>query len=141
MDEAAKMNFFPVTYQVPREYSIFNEEYKRQPNSLWIMKPIGKSQGKGIFIFSKINMIADWKHDYRWKPDGQQAEPYIVQKYLENPLLIGGKKFDMRIYCLCKSYNPLTLYLYRSGFCRFTHTRYTSGDIGNLDKHLTNVAI
>ncbi len=56
-------------------------------------------------------------------------------------MLIGGKKFDMRIYLLCINYHPLTCYLYRSGFSRFTHTRYTSGDISNLDKHLTNVAI
>ena len=40
VDEALKMNFFPVTYQVPREYSLFQEEFKRFPNSLWIMKPV-----------------------------------------------------------------------------------------------------
>ena len=65
----------------------------------------------------------------------------VIQKYLEDPLIIGGKKFDMRIYLFCRSYNPLILYLYRSGFCRFTHTRYTPNDVTNLDKHLTNVAV
>lgn len=53
-----------------------------------------------------------------------QAENYIVQKYISDPLLIGGKKFDMRIYALVTSYSPLTVYLYRSGFARFTHMRY-----------------
>lgn len=54
----------------------------------------------------------------------------------------------MRIYALCTSYNPLTVYLYRSGFARFTHDYYDNNDIDNLckkldnwDKHLTNVAI
>lgn len=58
----------------------------------------------------------------------------------------------MRLYCLCTSYNPLTLYLYRSGFARFTHERYTNDDIqstrrcnftaiNSQDLHLTNVAI
>lgn len=63
-------------------------------------------------------------------------------------MLFGGRKFDMRIYALCTSYNPLTIYLYRAGFARFTHERYDNGDFDNLcttfhnvDKHLTNVAI
>ena len=50
-----------------------------------------------------------------------KCEPYIVQKYVMNPLLFGCKKFDMRIYVMVSSYNPLTVYFYRSGFARFTH--------------------
>jgi tubulin polyglutamylase TTLL9 len=64
-------------------------------------------------------------------------------------LLFGGRKFDMRIYALCLSYQPLTVYLYRAGFARFAHDRYDNSDLDNLcknidddiDKHLTNVAI
>ena len=60
-----------------------------------------------------------------------------------NPLLIGGKKFDMRIYVLVTSYQPLTIYLYRTGFGRFTHHRYSNKveEIQNTYMHLTNVAI
>ena len=45
-------------------------------------------------------------------------------KYIHVTLLIGEKKFDIRIYALVTSYSPLTVYLYRSGFARFTHSRY-----------------
>ena len=60
-----------------------------------------------------------------------------------NPLLIGGKKFDLRIYVLVTNYQPLTVYLYREGFGRFTHQRYSSNmeDLSNTFMHLTNVAI
>jgi tubulin polyglutamylase TTLL9 len=60
-----------------------------------------------------------------------------------NPLLIGGKKFDLRIYVLVVSYQPLTVYLYREGFGRFTHHRYSNNleDLSNTFMHLTNVAI
>lgn len=58
-----------------------------------------------------------------------------------NPLIIGGKKFDMRIYVLCLSYQPLVIYLNRSGFARFTHSKYDISDLRNLESHLTNVAI
>jgi len=47
----------------------------------------------------------------------------------------------MRIYVLVTSHNPLTIYLYRSGFARFTHYRYDANDINNSASHLTNVAI
>lgn len=45
------------------------QEFKRHPGALWIMKPIGKAQGKGIFLLNKLSQIAQWKTDYRWKPE------------------------------------------------------------------------
>ena len=66
-----------------------------------------------------------------WSDPANQPEPYIVQRYIHNPLLIGHKKFDMRIYVLVTSHSPLTIYLYRSGFGRFTHYRYDISDIYN----------
>lgn len=143
LEEAAEVDFYPLTYNMPGEYSLFVEEFKRNPNNVWIMKPIGKSQGKGIFLFQRLQQVSQWKSDFRWKPDNPQAEPYVVQRYINSPLLVGGKKFDMRIYVLVTSYSPLTAYLYRTGFARFTHHRYSSNpeDIANSYIHLTNVAV
>ncbi|CAD8194182.1 unnamed protein product [Paramecium pentaurelia] len=143
IDEANSYNFFPLTFHLPSEYPIFNEEFKKQGDNktAWIMKPIGKSQGRGIFLFNKIQQISQWKNQVKFNPENPSAESYIVQRYIADPLLIGGKKFDARIYLLCTSYSPLTLYLYRTGFARFTHHRYDNEDITNTYVHLTNVAI
>lgn len=124
-EEAALYDFFPPTHVLPAEYSMFVENYKRNPDTIWIMKPIAKSQGKGIFLFTKLSEIADWRSDLKLKPDQPPTESYVVQEYLSNPLLIGGKKFDLRIYALVTSYLPLTVYLSRTGFARFTSTRFT----------------
>jgi tubulin polyglutamylase TTLL9 len=70
----------------------------------------------------------------------KELEPYIVQRYLEDPYLVGSKKFDMRIYVLVTSYSPLTVWLYRSGFARFSGVRY-SVDEKSLAAHATNVAV
>lgn len=40
LDEAAAYNFFPTTYNLPNEYSIFSDEFKKGGHSIWIMKPV-----------------------------------------------------------------------------------------------------
>eukprot|EP00494_Astrolonche_serrata_P020680 UN20908 len=71
------------------------------------------------------------------------AENYIVQQYIERPLLIGNKKFDLRLYVLVVNYNPLIVYLHRGGFARFTSAKYTldPDQLENSYVHLTNVAV
>ncbi|TYZ59530.1 hypothetical protein PybrP1_003448 [[Pythium] brassicae (nom. inval.)] len=141
-DSLGLYDFFPITYILPGEYAIFVEEFKRN-QGIWIMKPIGKAQGKGIFLFTKLSQISDWKTDYRWHPENHQVETYVVQKYISNPYLVGGKKFDLRLYALVPSFAPLEIYLFRGGFARFTNARYSNNpsDIANSFIHLTNVAI
>lgn len=136
--------FYPTTFELPSEYHIFVEEFKKYPGHIWIMKPVAKSQGKGIFLFRKLKDITDWKKgEYNANPDPTIPAPetYVVQRYIHNPYLINGRKFDIRIYVLVTSYNPLKAWLYRSGFARFSNTRYSLESIDDSYVHLTNVAI
>lgn len=143
-EEAATYDFIPTTFMLPREYSIFVEKFK-EVGGVWIMKPCGSAQGKGIFMFTRLSEISEWRTDYKSirngkADDGKDVEAYVVQRYLQQPLLIGGKKFDMRLYTLVTSFSPLKAYTYRRGFARFTNSRY-SNDTNDIFKHLTNVAI
>lgn len=120
---------------------MFAEAFRRT-GGLWIMKPVGRCQGRGIFVVDRVSRVAAWKkaNDER-EPD--KREIYIVSKYIEQPLLIGGKKFDLRLYALVLSYSPLKVYLHRGGFARFSAVRYTNDkeSMKDLYVHLTNVAI
>ena len=40
-------------------------------------------------------------------------ESFVVSRYLDRPLLLGGRKFDLRIYALVLSFQPLRAYLHR----------------------------
>ncbi|XP_055892570.1 probable tubulin polyglutamylase TTLL9 [Biomphalaria glabrata] len=144
--EAQSWDFFPSTFELPSEYHIFVEEFKRNPGMIWIMKPAAKSQGKGIFLFRKLKDITDWKKgEYQPLPDPNIPkdipETYVVQRYIDDPYLIGGRKFDMRIYVLVISFNPLKVWLYRGGFARFSNTRFSLDSLEDTYIHLTNVAV
>lgn len=135
-------DFVPVTYLLPADYTLFVEEFRRSPNAVWIMKPTSRSQGKGIFIINKLAQIKKWSSQSKWAALPLK-EAYVISRYIENPLLVGGKKFDLRLYVLVTSFRPLKAYQYVHGFARFCNVKYTS-DIGDLDNpfvHLTNVAI
>lgn len=135
-------DFVPVTYLLPADYTLFVEEFRRNPNAMWIMKPTSRSQGKGIFIINKLAQIKKWSTQSKWA-QMPLKEAYVISRYIENPLLIGGKKFDLRLYVLVTSYRPLKAYQYVHGFARFCNVKYTT-DMGDMDNpfiHLTNVAI
>jgi tubulin polyglutamylase TTLL9 len=147
--EAMQYDFFPVTFILPNDYNMFVEEFKRSPGTTWIAKPVGKAQGRGIFLFNDIKDVKEWKkaNDSRnsttKKDNDDEVETYVAQRYIENPYLVGGKKFDLRLYVLVTSYMPLTVWQYRSGFARFSNARFSmhKGGMADLAMHLTNVAI
>ncbi|KDO20703.1 hypothetical protein SPRG_13914 [Saprolegnia parasitica CBS 223.65] len=133
---AEKLDFIPVTYTLPADYSLFVEEFRRNPNVMWIMKPTSKAQGKGIFLINKLSQTKKWA-------TAKSVEGYVVSRYIEQPLLIGGKKFDLRMYVLVISYRPLQAFVYSEGFARFCNVKYSTDldDIDNPFMHLTNVAV
>jgi tubulin polyglutamylase TTLL1 len=127
---------------LPGDYNIFLDEFKRNP-SVWILKPNARSQGSGIVIVNKLAQIKKWAAKVMANCSGGGRDSYLASRYVENPLLIGGKKFDLRLYVLVTSYRPLKVYFCRNGFARFCNVKY-SADLSDLDNpyvHLTNVAI
>ena len=104
---------------------MFVEEYRKNPSSTWIMKPCGKSQGAGIFLINKLSKLKKWSRESRtvFNPN-LVKESYVIGRYIENPLLMGGRKFDLRLYVLVTSFRPLKVYLYKHGFGRFCTAKY-----------------
>ena len=54
------MDIVPMTYILPGDYTIFIEEFKKAPNTTWIMKPTNRAEGEGIFLVNKIKQIQKW---------------------------------------------------------------------------------
>ena len=68
-------------------------------------------------------------------------EECIVQEYLHNPLLINNLKFDLRIYVLVTSYNPLRIYVFKEGLVRLATGEYKMNNLDDIYSHLTNYSI
>lgn len=134
-------DLIPQTYILPQDYSLFMDEYQKNPTRKWIVKPAASSQGKGIFIMSKFSQTKQLA-GLLFKQDTLGRENLVVCRYIDNPLLIGGKKFDLRLYYMVTNYKPLKVWKYLKGFARLCSEHYAkdSCDEDNMFSHLTNVS-
>eukprot|EP01017_Pseudomicrothorax_dubius_P048315 TRINITY_DN8768_c0_g6_i1.p1 TRINITY_DN8768_c0_g6~~TRINITY_DN8768_c0_g6_i1.p1 ORF type:complete len:323 (-),score=50.73 TRINITY_DN8768_c0_g6_i1:44-1012(-) len=142
-----ELDFVPQTFMLPGEYPLFVEEFQRCPSTTWIVKPASRSQGKGIFLLSRINQLRKITLNNfsltKTQPTLSLRENYVISKYIGNPLLIGEKKFDLRLYTLVTNYKPLQAWMFKKAFCRFCSENYSNetAEFDNMFVHLTNVAI
>ena len=49
----------------------------------------------------------------------------LVSRYIMSPHLINGLKYDLRVYVVVTSFNPLTVYIYNDGLVRFATEKYS----------------
>lgn len=78
---------------------------KYHKKKTFIIKPECGSQGRGIFLTKNLKDI-------------NPAEKLICQLYITKPYLINGYKFDIRVYSLITSCDPLSIFVYNEGLVR-----------------------
>ncbi|XP_070106298.1 tubulin polyglutamylase TTLL5 isoform X25 [Equus caballus] len=122
-------HILPQTFLLPAEYAEFCNSYSKDRGP-WIVKPVASSRGRGVYLINNPNQIS-------------LEENILVSRYINNPLLIDDFKFDVRLYVLVTSYDPLVIYLYEEGLARFATVRYDQGakNIRNQFMHLTNYSV
>ncbi|XP_008531052.2 tubulin polyglutamylase TTLL6 isoform X1 [Equus przewalskii] len=124
-------HFFPRTWCLPADWGDLQNYSRSRKNRTYICKPDSGCQGRGIFITRTVKEI---------KP----GEDMICQLYISKPFIIDGFKFDLRIYVLMTSCDPLRIFAYNEGLARFATTSYSLPCTDNLDDvcmHLTNYSI
>ena len=100
--------------------------------NVWIVKPGGLSRGRGVHCIDQLNDILS-----NVKPCNQT----IIQKYIENPLIINGRKFDIRQWVLVTDLNPLTIWIFETPYVRFGAENYHIDDFKNVFSQLTGNSI
>ncbi|KZC09722.1 Tubulin polyglutamylase TTLL4 [Dufourea novaeangliae] len=127
---ANEYDFMPRTFILPREIQKFEYTWQKYGvRSTWIIKPPASGRGQGIKVINQWWEIPKW-------------HSMIVQRYISKPRLINGSKFDLRVYVLVTSINPLRIYIYKEGLVRFASVRYVRGlNLNDKYMHLTNTSV
>lgn len=134
--------FHPKTYILPNDVKMLKQIWTANPEMKMILKPPASARGLGIQVIHKFKQIP--KESRTKQPKGVTTSAYIAQNYIENPLLLFNQtKFDIRLYVLITSFDPLRLYLYDDGLIRFASEKYSTNieDLNNQFMHLTNYSI
>uniref|UniRef100_A0A1A7XK55 Tubulin tyrosine ligase-like family, member 4 n=1 Tax=Iconisemion striatum TaxID=60296 RepID=A0A1A7XK55_9TELE len=126
-----EFSFLPRTFILPQDIKLLRRAWEDGGSmQKWIVKPPASARGIGIQVIHKWSQMP-------------RKRPLLVQRYLQKPYLIGGNKFDLRIYVYVPSYDPLRIYVFSDGLVRFASCKYSSSTktLGNKFMHLTNYSV
>ncbi|TYZ62845.1 hypothetical protein PybrP1_005516, partial [[Pythium] brassicae (nom. inval.)] len=104
--------------------------------NIWIVKPAGMSRGRGIRVFNNLELLLEYAD-----VENHKECQWVAQKYIENPLLVCKRKFDIRQWVLVTSWDPLTVWFNQDCYLRFSSEEYTLEDLSDQYVHLTNNSI
>ena len=128
-----------VSYLIPQIEEILQKLSESFPQydfsgdrNIWIVKPSGLSRGRGITCIDQLNDILS---------NIKSHNQTVIQKYIENPLVIKGRKFDMRQWVLVTNFNPLIVYLFDTPYIRFGAEEFHLDDFKNIFSQLTGNSI
>jgi len=128
-DYGPEYKICPKTWILQEDYKRFQKERENtEKMKLWILKPANSSCGRGIKVINKTSHVA-------------RKSGTVICQYIMKPHLINGFKYDLRLYVLITSYDPLTIYLYKEGLVRFATMPYSTKQIKSRFAHLTNFSI
>ena len=102
---------------------------KHCEKNMWLIKPAALNQGKGIEVFRTLKEII---RSLRSKP---MNSLWVIQKYIEKPLLFNGRKFDIRMWALATGKHEF--FYYKHGYLRTSSSEYDTKANDNYI-HLTN---
>ena len=102
-------------------------------HNIWIIKPSNLSRGRSIQCINSLNQINNISSNLN--------NYFVIQKYIENPMIIYKRKFDIRQWVLVTHLNPLTLWMWEEPYLRFSAEDYDIDNFSNIYSHLTNNSI
>lgn len=115
------LKYIPKAFRLPEDREKFENYAKENPKKLFVQK---HNQHRHICIKS-IDEI-----------DFNDNNTFI-QEFIDKPLLVDGHKFDIGVYVIITSVDPLRVYIYKGDILfRFCPAKYYPFDVKNIDKYI-----
>lgn len=122
MSTTNRFPFVPASFRFPKMRDEFSKFITQNPNTKLVVKS-EHNRGVEIVTIDKV--------------DFEKTNEKVYQEFIENPLLIDDRAFDMGVYVLIASINPLRIYRFKSEvLLRFCPEPYYPFDPKNVDKYV-----
>jgi len=110
----------------------------------WILKPIKGRQGIGIKIVSQFKELKNYFEEEIKEVDFKkikETDKWVIQEYIDDPLLFNNKKFHLRVYFLIVGENIyyFNRYIIASAAKKYEKNNYQDKDIH--DSHYNEKSI
>uniref|UniRef100_A0ABM0H100 Tubulin polyglutamylase TTLL7-like n=1 Tax=Saccoglossus kowalevskii TaxID=10224 RepID=A0ABM0H100_SACKO len=117
----SNLKYIPKAFEMPEQKELFLKQVEEKPDTLWVQK---SSNHRGI----QVKKLKDLDLD---------NEKTFMQEYIHNPFLIDGRKFDIGVYTVISSIDPLRIYIYgQETLIRFCSKDYYPIDFDDVDKYV-----
>ena len=100
---------------------------------LWILKPSMANGGAELFIVTNIDEVESAVR--RWRDAGQ----WVLQRYVERPLLLQSRKFHVRAYVLATG--GLTVHVFREALLLLAAEPYADAPPSLRHAHIMNSCV
>jgi hypothetical protein len=118
------------------------------PDMTWILKPARGLGGNGIEFASGPAELREKlfppSRDLALEASSKglhTKDTWVIQRYVKDPLLLAGRKFDIRVYCLVARTTPRHLWFFHPGYCKVALEDYDGSNLSNRFAHLTNACV
>lgn len=115
------LKYIPKAFKLPADRDKFVVYAEQHPEKLFVQK---HNQHRQINIKSLSEIEFDKNETF-------------LQEYVDKPLLVDGHKFDIGVYVMITSIDPLRIYIYKGDVLfRFCPIKYHPFDAANVDKYI-----
>lgn len=123
LSKLVNYKYMPTAFELPSQFNKFNDYAKSNPEGHWVVK-----SGKHRNI-----KIVDAKDFLKLRSTKEQ----FVQRLVEPPMIVDKKKFDIGIYTVVTSIDPLRVYMLQSEWLiRFCKDEYEPFDPNNVNSYV-----
>lgn len=115
------LSFLPHAFRLPSQKDEFIKYSRRNPDALFVEKH-NEHRHVAIRAPEDVNL---------------NSNDSFVQEYIQNPFLVDGYKFDIGVYVVVTSINPLRVYIYNGDILfRYCPMKYHPFNASEIDKYV-----